>query len=141
MNLSAFLADHVKPAEETEFVVSARITGEDGKPVKWRLKAIGADEDALLRRDCTRTVPVTGGRKGQTRTDFNFHRYLAMLAAACTVFPNLNDGALQQSWGAKNADDLLCRMLLPGELSALQEKANELCAFDTMQDLVDEAKN
>ena len=61
---------------------------------------------------------------------------------ACTVFPNLNDKELQDSYKVMGADALLKTMLTPGEYAEYLTKIQEVCGFDTtMQDEVDEAKN
>ena len=68
--------------------------------------------------------------------------YLGKLAVACTVFPNLNDKELQDSYKVMGADALLKTMLTPGEYAEYLTKIQEVCGFDTtMQDEVDEAKN
>ena len=53
-------------------------------------------------------------------TDFN--QYLGKLAAACTVYPNLNDTVLQDSYRVMGADNLLKAMLSAGEFAAFVEK-------------------
>jgi hypothetical protein len=58
------------------------------------------------------------------------------------VFPNLNDAELQDSYGVKSADELLKKMLLPGEYSEYKAKVMEVNGYDmSMEELVDEAKN
>ncbi len=69
-------------------------------------------------------------------------QYLASLAAACTVYPDLNDRALQDSYGVLGAQELLRAMLTAGEYAAYLDKVQEVCGFTrTMQDEVEEAKN
>ena len=61
---------------------------------------------------------------------------------ACTVFPNLNDAGLQDSYKVMGAEALLKAMLTPGEYADYLNKVQEICGFDiTLQDEVDEAKN
>ena len=68
--------------------------------------------------------------------------YLGKLAVACTVYPNLNDKGLQDSYHVMGAEDLLKTMLTPGEYTDYVAKVQEVCGFDTtLQDEVDEAKN
>ena len=68
-------------------------------------------------------------------------RYQVLVCAACTVFPNLNDSELQNSWGVMCAEDLLTNMLLSGELTEYAQKVFEINGFETEDELVEDAKN
>ena len=128
MSLSAFLAENAVPVENIKFVASKRFLGEDGNPIPWEIKTITGTEDEALRKSCAK------------ETDYDL--YLGKLAVACTVFPNLNDKELQDSYKVMGADALLKTMLTPGEYAEYLTKIQEVCGFDTtMQDEVDEAKN
>ena len=64
------------------------------------------------------------------------------MCVACTVFPNLNDAELQDSYGVKTPDALLKKMLKPGEYTEYKAKVMEVNGYDmSMEELVDEAKN
>ena len=64
------------------------------------------------------------------------------MCVACTVYPNLNDVELQDSYGVKGADALLKKMLKPGEFTEYKAKVMEVNGYDlSMEELVDEAKN
>ena len=89
-NLTAFLAQNAKQVENVKLVVSDRFTDEDGKPLEWEVRCISSREDETLRRDCQYRVQVPG-KRGSFRQEFDNVLYLAKLAAACTVYPNLND--------------------------------------------------
>ena len=70
------------------------------------------------------------------------HIYMGKLAAKCTVFPDLNDKELQDSYGVMGADSLLKAMLTPGEYAGYLDKVQELNGFDlTMDEAVQQAKN
>ena len=98
-------------------------------------------EDEALRKSCAKRVPVPG-KKNQYQKETDYDLYLGKLAVACTVFPNLNDKELQDSYKVMGADALLKTMLTPGEYAEYLTKIQEVCGFDTtMQDEVDEAKN
>ena len=66
-----------------------------------------------------------------------------MLSVACTVYPNLNDAALQDDWGVKSGGELLKAMLSePGEYNEYKLRVMEICGYNaSMEELVDEAKN
>ncbi|KAE9633715.1 phage portal protein [Defluviitalea raffinosedens] len=138
--LSAFMAQNAIKPEEIEFIASKRFV-QDGKPIPWRIKPISSDMDEELRKSCTRKVPVPG-KKNVFIPETDYQRYLCKLAVACTVFPDLNDKELQDSYGVMGAEALLKRMLLPGELTDYIAKIQEINGFDLdMQDLVDDVKN
>ena len=64
------------------------------------------------------------------------------MTLAMVVYPDLNDEALQTSYGAIGAEDLLKKMLTPGELADLYLVANEVNDFKVgMNDKIKEAKN
>ena len=140
-NLSCFLAQNAIKTENEKYVASKRFQGENGKPAEWELRVVGSDEDEMLRKDCTKRIPVPG-KRGQYTQDTDYNLYLGKLAAIATVFPNLNDKELQDSYGVMGADTLLKRMLTAGEYAAYLEKVQQVCGFDVpISDQVEEAKN
>ena len=140
-DLSCFLSQNAVKAGNERFVASKRFLGQNKKPVEWEIKAISSKEDELLRKDCTKRVPVTG-RKGQFTQETDYNLYLGKLAAACTVYPNLNDKELQDSYQAMGADSLMKSMLTAGEYAGYLEKIQQVNGFDTtLEELTEEAKN
>lgn len=139
-SLSAFMAQNVVKEDNIKFVASKRFV-EKGKPIKWEIKCITSSEDEMIRKSCTKRLPVPGKKNMYTpETDYN--QYLAKLAVSCTVYPNLHDAELQNSYGVMGADQLLREMLKPGEYADYLEKIQQINGFDVnMNDLVDEAKN
>ena len=141
MNLSAFLAENAFSVENVKFAASKRFMGDDGKPMLWEIKTITGTEDEALRKSCAKRVPIPG-KKNQYQKDTDYDMYLGKLAVACTVFPDLNNKELQDSYKVMGADVLLKTMLTPGEYADYVQKVQEVCGFDTsLQDEVDEAKN
>ena len=141
MGLSAFLAGQARRTEHVRFAVSPRFVDENGEPERWELRCLTAAEDEALRRACARCVPVPGQR-GRFMSETDTEEYLGRLAAACVVYPDLNDRALQDSYGVMGAPELLRAMLTAGEYAACLDKAQEVCGVTrSMQDEVDEAKN
>lgn len=138
--LKAFLKQNAINVEEEKINVSDRFT-EDGVPVKWVVKPITSQQDEILRKECTKRIPVNG-KRGQYTQETDYNKYLGKMATTCTVFPNLNDKELQDSYGVMGAEDLLKTMLLPGEYAAYIEQVQEICGFDvTLDDKIEEAKN
>lgn len=140
--LSAFMAPNVKKPENVKVVVSDRFVDEDGKPIEWEVRCLSSDENDLIQRDCTLQVPIPG-KRNQYRQVLDNALYGRKLAAACTVFPNLNDAELQDSYHVKCAEDLIVKLLsIPGEYNGYLDKIMQFCKFDyTIGDMVKEAKN
>lgn len=141
MSLSAFLSQNALKVENVKHVVSDRFIGEDGKPIEWEIRCIGADENDKIRKSCVKNIPIPG-KRGQYQPEMDTRAYFAKLAVACTAFPNLNDQELQDSYGVMGAEALISKMLIAGEFDSYVEKIAEVNRFDvSFQEVVDEAKN
>ena len=140
-SLSAFLRPNAIQDENIKYPASKRFLGEDKEPMKWEICCITSEEDEAIRKACTRKVQIPGKRNQFTQeTDYN--KYLGKLSARCTVFPNLDNAELQDSYGVNGSDALLKTMLKPGEYADYLAKIQEVNGFEVpMDELVDEAKN
>ena len=140
-NLTAFLSQNAVAVENTKMVVSKRFLDENKKPIAWEVRALNAGEDEDIRKSATRKIPVPG-RRGQYQPETDINLYLARMAAACTVFPNLMDAELQDSYKVKTPEDLLRAMLTSGEYAEYLQTIQGMNGYDTStEELVDEAKN
>lgn len=139
-NLSFFLAENVEKKQNLKVAISKRFKDEKGKPVEWEIRSISAVEDEALRKACTRRVQIPG-KKNQFTQDFDSNAYIAKLAAAAVVYPDLNDVALQNSYGVMGAEQLLRIMLYKEEFDKLTEIVTGTSETEDINDLVDEAKN
>ena len=140
-NLTAFLSSNAIQVENTKVVVSKRFVDENKNPIPWEVRALSAGEDEEIRKGATRKVPVPG-RRGQHQPETNIELYLARMAAACTVYPDLMDATLQDSYNVKTPEDLLRNMLTAGEYAEYLQKVQGMNGYDvTTEELVDEAKN
>ena len=139
-SLSAFMRPNVAEIKNACFAPSPRFVGEDGKPVEWEIRCISADEDARIRSSCIRQVPVIG-KKGQYTQQLDTYTFQAKVAAACTVFPDLTNAELQDSWGVTKPEDLVGTMLIGGEFDDYITEVFEVNGFKDEPELVDEAKN
>ncbi|MGG0663405.1 phage portal protein [Viridibacillus arvi] len=156
-NLTAFLAQNALTTESEKHIVSKRfiepVIDEDtdkqkiekGKPVtrpvKWEVAAITSDEDEILRKSHTKRLPVPG-KKNVFQPTTDYDAYLATLAVKCTLFPNLHDKDLQDSYKVMGAEALLKKMLLPGEYADYLKIVQTVNGFDVgMDEAVEEAKN
>lgn len=141
MNLTAFLKENALKQENVKYVASKRFLDDEGKPIEWELCPVTSEEDEKIRRNCSRKVPAPG-KRNQFTEDFDYNRYLGLLTARCTVFPNLNAAELQDNYGVMGADQLLKVMLMPGEYADYLKEVQKINGFESsMEELVDEAKN
>ncbi|MFW5631427.1 MAG: phage tail assembly chaperone [Acetivibrio ethanolgignens] len=135
-NFEAFLNQNKKKQKNVKVVASKDFVDESGNPVEWEIRALKPNEAEKIRSVCN---TVRGD--GVVITDnAQFNR---MVAAKCTVYPNLNDKELQDSYGVMGAEELIQEMLdKDGEYQAYVGKILELSGYKTkMSDLVKEAKN
>ena len=138
-DFSIFMAG--KADENVKYVASKRFIGSDKKPVEWEIKSIDSDLDEAIRKECTKKIPIPG-KRGQFNQETDTDKYIAKMCVACTVYPNLNNAELQDSYGVKSAEALLKKMLKPGEYTEYKAKVMEVNGYDmSMDELVDEAKN
>jgi hypothetical protein len=140
-NLQAFFAQNVEKVQLEEHVVSKRFKDENGKPIPWKFGAISGDEDAAIRKSCTKRMPIPG-KKGLRMPETDYELYVLKVTAETIKYPDLNNAELQNSYGVMGAEALLQKMLLSGELSEAKKIAQSVNGFDVgMDELVEEAKN
>lgn len=139
-SLSAFMRPNVAEIKNASFAPSPRFVGEDGEPVEWEIRCISADEYAKIRSDCFIQERVPG-KKNQMTQRLDIYAFQTRVAARCTVFPDLNDAALQDSWGVTKPEDLVGAMLIGGEFEDYIKEVLRVNGFKDETELVDEAKN
>ena len=139
-SLSAFMRPNVEQIENAKYAASPRIKGEDGKPLEWEICCISADEYARIRSSCIRQVPVVG-KKNQFTQKLDTYEFQAKVCARCTVFPDLNNAELQNSWGVVKPEELVGAMLIGGEFDDYVTEVFRINGFKNENELVDEAKN
>ena len=138
-SLEAFFAQNVEKDIVEEVIVSKRFKDKDGNPISWKIRAITEEENELIRKAATKFVK---GRGGQRTPEIQPEVYMAKVAAASVVFPDLKNAELQKSYGVLGAENLLKKMLLSGEYATLIEKVQEINGFDKdINEVVEEVKN
>lgn len=139
-DLAMFLKKNKKPRENVFYAASADFADKDGAPMLWELRAVTTAENERIREACTKEM---SDRRGGMQRRVDTSAYMAQLAAAAVVHPNLYDAALQDSYGVKTPEALLREMIdNAGEYAALLAKVSELSGFDRdFQSEVEEAKN
>ena len=140
MSLSAFLAQNAERIDNVKYVASERFKDENGNPMEWEIRAITAKQNKEIQNQCMKYT-VVPGKRAQQRRELDLIEYQTKLAVACTVFPDLNNAELQNSYGVMGADVLLDTMLTPGELTDYVVEVQGICGFESMDKLVEDAKN
>lgn len=136
----AFMRQNAIAVENEKYVASKRFSDENGKPMEWEIKAITSKENEALRKAATKRVPT--GKRGQQMPEPDMDVYFAKLCVTCTVFPDLNDKELQDSYGVMSGEDLIRTMLTAGEYEDYKAKVADVNGFDVgMDEKVEEAKN
>jgi len=102
-NLSAFLKQNRKEVKNVKFVASERFVDENGNPIEWEIKPISSKKADMIREECTT-------QKGKN-FKVDSKKFNKLLAVECTVFPNLNDQDIQNSYGVMGAEQLIQELL------------------------------
>lgn len=137
MNFNSFFKQNAKVVENKKVTISERFIKDNGEIETFEIRAISAQDDQLLRGNCT----VIKDINGQKVPMVDSAKYQAMLCAACIVYPDLGNAELQDSYGVKTKQDLLTSMLLPAEFQDLATEVNKVNGFKTLGELTKEAKN
>lgn len=134
-------ANKVAKANEM-YAPTESLLGEDGKPLAWEFRQISARENDGLREACTTEVQVKG-KPNLYRPKVDTSKYVAKLIAASTVFPDLYDKELQDSYGAMTPEELVYAMVdNAGEYQNLAAWVQKYQGFTKgLDDLAEEAKN
>lgn len=139
-NFKAFMAENAIKYNEVEYVASERFVDENGKPIPWRFRILTEAESQKIRAKCKKRV--TDARTRQTSIETDNEKYNDLMIEQCVIYPNLNDAALQESYGAVGAAELARTMLLPGEYANLSMAITEANGFDSgMADKIKRVKN
>lgn len=137
MNFNSFFKQNVKTIENKKITISERFINENGEIEQFEIRAISAQDDQLLRENCTGIKDING----QKFPMIDSNKYQALLCAACVVYPDLGNAELQDSYGVKTKQALLTAMLLPAEFQDLATEVNKVNGFKTLGELTKEAKN
>lgn len=125
-----------------KYAPTRTLLDENGKPLEWEFKQISSKENEELRDSCTIEVPVKG-KPNLYRPKVKTAEYLAKMIVASTVYPDLYDKELQDSYGVMTPEELLYAMVdNAGEYQEFAAWMQKFQGFAKgLDDKVDEAKN
>lgn len=127
-NLQDFFKQNVEIITEVEYIASKRFKSASGDPLVWRIRVLENRElDKIRDRHKKRTYAP--GTRQATET-FDAIAFQEELCVSTIVYPELDDPALQNSWGVNGELELLKQMLNPGELTDLYSAVSEAQGYD-----------
>lgn len=109
-------------------------------PFPFVIQSITEGENKAIRRSCQKTDVDKRTRQRRTETDTD----LVQQPPGCRLLrgTQLQDAALQEKYGVRGAEDLINRLLNPGQYTDLLLAIQEINGFsDDINDLREEAKN
>lgn len=137
-DLKNFFKSRVRDDIQQTVIISDRFKEENtDKPLGFVIKGISEFENEELKAASRRPF-------GKNSNEFRFDNkaYCNRLIVAATVYPNFKNVELQRNWGAFNAEELVCKMLLAGEYAKLLAAVKKLSGFDeSIHDLKGTVKN
>ncbi|MBG9788495.1 phage tail assembly chaperone [Brevibacillus laterosporus] len=138
-DLSMFFAENVNMNVTEEVFVSDRFKDVEGKPVKWKVKAISEEENQEVRKRATVRKKI---KKNQYAPEFDNELYNMELIAKSVIYPDLSNAELQKSYGVIGAEALIRKMLLPGEFGTLLKEVIAVNGYDQeVDEMAEEIKN
>ncbi|MDE5588238.1 MAG: hypothetical protein K2J60_03740 [Acetatifactor sp.] len=139
---SQFMKQNKIKKENEKYAPTSSIIDSDGKPLCWEFKHLTTRENEDLREKCSIDVQITG-KPNMFRQKLQTSKYLVGMICASTVYPDLYNAELQDSYGVKTPEDLVYEMIdNPGEYSELTIWIQKFNGFDeTINEKVDDAKN
>lgn len=138
-SFDAFLKTNKIEKENELIPVSKSFVDEDGKPILWEVRQLSNDEMKYIKKTC---VKQNRDKRGNVTVETDTDKMIGLMAATSTVYPDLKNAELQNSYGVMGEVALLEAMLSAGELLAYQQEINRINGFDvSFDDKVEEAKN
>lgn len=137
-----FMKGNKKNKENERYAATESLTDENGKPLEWEFRHITSKENEDIKDSCTMEVQVKG-KPNMFRPRVNTAKYIIELIVASTVFPDLYDKELQDSYGVMTPEDLVYAMIDDaGEYQRLSAWIQKFHGLDRgLDEKVKEAKN
>ena len=112
-----------------------------GFPEPFTIRSITEAQNKEIRRSC-QTVSFNK-KTHQKETETNNDLYNCRLIAACCVDPNFKDAELQKRFGVRGAEDLIDRILKPGQFLDILMAIQDINGFldEDINEQREEAKN
>ncbi len=139
---SRFMKGNKVKKNNEKYAATDSLTDESGKPLEWEFRHVTSKENEDIKDSCTMEVQIKG-KPNMFRPRVNTAKYIIKLIVASTVFPDLYDKELQDSYGVMTPEDLVYAMVDDAgdyqKLSAWVQRF--LCLDQGLGEKVKEAKN
>ncbi len=141
-NFSQFMKANKLVKSNEQYAATKSLCDENGVPLKWEFRHLSSKEYDAVRDSCTKEVPIPG-KANLYRQKVNPTEFSLKVAVAATVYPDLYNAELQDSYGVKTPEELLLAMVDdPGEYNELIAYIQRLQGFNiSLDEKVEEAKN
>lgn len=139
---SRFMKTNKEKKPNEKYAPTTSLRDENGNPLQWEFRPITTKENESLTSACTQEVQVTG-KPNLFRPKMDFSAYGVKVIVASTVFPDLYDKELQDSYGVMTPEELVLVMVdNPGEYNELSTWMQKFQGFTKgFDNKVEEAKN
>lgn len=135
MNLMDFLIEHTGTDLTEEVIVSERFKDDAGQLIKFKIRALSNDEFSAMQKRNTKY-----DKKG--RPSFDQRGAILDVVLLCTIDPNFKNEEAVKKANVLSPEQLINKLLLPGEVMELYNAISSLSGFDKEPDeLRDEVKN
>jgi len=108
--MKQFLKANKKTKSNAFYAASENFVDENGKPIPWELKPLSAQDNERIKDECT-TIVETKDRGMRAHPKVDVKAMQTKQVVASVVFPDLHNIELQNSYGVKDAENLLFAML------------------------------
>lgn len=131
-SLIKFLKGNKLARKNYKYAASKAFLDEDGKPIEWEFRPID-----------TKTQTSITAEAMSSKGEINSYKLMTKVIAAATVYPNLNDEELQDSYGVMSAEELVPMLLDdPEEFANLYMHINKMNGLRVnINDKIEEVKN
>nr|DAH43925.1 MAG TPA: tail assembly chaperone protein [Caudoviricetes sp.] len=139
---SVFMKQNKVQKNNEKYAPTESLIDANGKAVNWEFRHITSKENEELRDANTIDVQVTG-KPNLYRPKLNTSKYLMAMIVKSTVYPDLYDKELQDSYGVMTPEDLVYAIVDDaGEMQDFQLWMQKFQGFTkSLDEKVDEAKN
>lgn len=139
---SAFMKSNKVVRLNEKYAPTASLKDASGKPLEWEFKHITSKRNDEIRDECTMDVQITG-KPNMFRPKLDTSKYILRLICESTVFPDLYDAELQDSYGVKTPEELVYAMVdNAGEYGDFSVWMQKFQGFTkSLDETVEKAKN
>lgn len=136
--LQEFLNSHPVDNLTEEVAISDRFKDSNGKLLKFKIRAMSADDLAAYQKRAMKINPKSKDRQ----VEIDSGAITKAIVINHTVNPSFKDAESIRALGCADSDAYLQKVLLAGEIEELSKEIQRISGYNAnFEELVDEAKN